>query len=309
MLRSKTTKILALALILGTLGALTYQIYTQYMISYIKSGSMEPTYNRGDIVIIKRVDPKKISTGDVIVFRDPRDPKILILHRVVAIREQSGVRYFLTKGDNPDTNPYVDAWGWVREDYVLGVLVGRIPYLGYIFLMFDEPSARFLMILLGIVLILIYLMSGVEQRVQVAPISQYLRDRRVTLVCVILLLLAISLLYTSNYTVGRRYWNVEVISRGLNAIDGDYYVTLKLNITSKISGLESINKIEIQIFVGGECVGFGVWNVVYPFYGTKIVSIAIFVGSKVESLEEVTMRISVVIFDYMRGSSMKVPVY
>ncbi|MCR8455128.1 MAG: signal peptidase I [Candidatus Korarchaeota archaeon] len=305
--KERTLKILTLLITFGILAIFIYQIHEQYMISYIKSGSMEPTYNRGDLVIIKRVDPKEISVGDVIVFRDPRDPSVLILHRVVAVKEHDSVRYFLTKGDNPDTNPCVDVWGWVREDNVIGILVARVQFLGYIFLMFDEPSARFLLILLGTLVILTYIAKGFEEHMQIAPVLQYLKNRRVVIICMALLLSIVLLLLVHSHVSGRGYWSVTVVSKSLYKIESDYYITLKLNITSKISSMESISKIYIQVSYGNVTIGLGSWSIIYPFYGTKIVSIAILLSSQVENLEDISTSISVVIFNYLQGSSIEVP--
>lgn len=148
-----TNKNVAIVIICIALIGIFLYMRCLYIISYVESESMEPTYCKGDIVIIKKVPPSQISIGDVIVFKEPPPGNKLILHRVAYIEEKDGKLYFVTKGDN---NPNIDRWVWVPEDYVLGKLVGRVPYLGYFFLSLDEPGARLMFILIVILTFMIY---------------------------------------------------------------------------------------------------------------------------------------------------------
>lgn len=105
----------------------------------VVSGSMEPNIHQGDLLFVKGTDPNNIEAGsieeqdgDVIVF-DARGlwsgaPDEPIVHRVVDKWKSGGKWYFLTKGDH---NPGVDD-APVPEDRVIGVVVGRIPYIGWV---------------------------------------------------------------------------------------------------------------------------------------------------------------------------------
>ena len=105
---------------------------TQTPMVVVVSGSMEPNIHKGDLLFLKGENPEKIEIGDVIVY-DARDlwegaPEDPIVHRVIHIDEKDGELFFITKGDaneNKDEEP-------VPEDHVLGVVVGRIPYIGWI---------------------------------------------------------------------------------------------------------------------------------------------------------------------------------
>jgi len=115
---------------------------TESPIMVVPSTSMVPTLNIGDIVIVKGVDPRTIAVGTVIIFRSPGG-SIDIIHRVIGITEVEGKLYFQTKGDH---NTVADPWTpGVPEENVKGVLVGKIPYVGYVTLALQGP--------LGIVLI------------------------------------------------------------------------------------------------------------------------------------------------------------
>lgn len=126
---------------------------TESPIMVVPSESMVPTLNVGDIVIVKGVDPKTITIGTIIIFQSPGG-SIDIIHRVIRITEVGGMLYFTTKGDH---NPSPDPWSpGVPEQNVKGVLVGKIPYVGYITLALQGP--------LGVVLVafLIFLMIVFE---------------------------------------------------------------------------------------------------------------------------------------------------
>lgn len=104
----------------------------------VVSGSMEPNLHKGDLLFLKGKDAEDIKNGtiegkegDIIVFNArglwihaPSDP---IVHRVVDKMYDNGW-FFLTKGD---ANPNPDE-AWVPETRILGVVVGRIPYIGWV---------------------------------------------------------------------------------------------------------------------------------------------------------------------------------
>lgn len=89
----------------------------------ILTGSMQPGIKIGDVVIIHKIDGKDAKLGDIIMF-PMGDMKVT--HRVIAIKEVNGKKYFTTKGDaNPD--PERDP---VPEKNVKGKVVMVIPKMG-----------------------------------------------------------------------------------------------------------------------------------------------------------------------------------
>lgn len=100
-------------------------------------------FNKGDIMVLKKIDPGKISPGEVIVFFNSRkDP---IIHRVAEKKENDGKIYLHTKGDNNEEsikNGALDE-GNVSQDAVIGKAILKIPYLGYIKIWFVD-MLRFL---------------------------------------------------------------------------------------------------------------------------------------------------------------------
>lgn len=79
----------------------------------VSSGSMEPTFKKGDLVLMQNlvVQPE---INDIIIFKIPQE-MVPITHRVYSISD-NGIK---TKGD---ANPRVDSWV-VHNDQVLGKAV------------------------------------------------------------------------------------------------------------------------------------------------------------------------------------------
>ncbi|MFH1399794.1 MAG: signal peptidase I [Candidatus Woesearchaeota archaeon] len=89
-------------------------------------------FNKGDIMILRGVQPEDVQIGDVIVFRNSQpDP---IIHRVVKRWTVNGTYHFQTKGDkNLASIPFshvneID----IVEERVVGRAALRIPIVGYI---------------------------------------------------------------------------------------------------------------------------------------------------------------------------------
>jgi signal peptidase len=96
----------------------------------IASGSMQPTLNPGDIVIIINAPPATIKIGDIIQYQTTEAPTI---HRVIDKYESGGTFWFITQGDanNAPDNP-------VNERNVMGKVVLTIPKLGWISIYLKE---------------------------------------------------------------------------------------------------------------------------------------------------------------------------
>jgi signal peptidase I len=132
----------------------------------VTTGSMLPIYNgfqdddhgpdndiypfRGDILLVKKVPIESIVIGDVIVFDTPSvsDP---VVHRVVAKWEENDTFIFKTNGDN---NQYVDSWE-VPGDKIHGVVVLRIPHIGWFLLVIQTTFGKILILALAVLILFI----------------------------------------------------------------------------------------------------------------------------------------------------------
>ncbi|RNC46544.1 signal peptidase type I, partial [Trypanosoma cruzi] len=98
----------------------------------VLSGSMEPAYHRGDLLLLHKIS--KVNIGDVIVFSLP-GRTVPIVHRVHGVHEDGGTLLFLTKGDNnelDDRTLYPEGYHWVRDEDATGKVFAIIPNAGFL---------------------------------------------------------------------------------------------------------------------------------------------------------------------------------
>ncbi|MBQ9684634.1 signal peptidase I [Candidatus Saccharibacteria bacterium] len=96
----------------------------KYQIIAIASNSMNPTFARGDAVVLEKTSADKIVENDILVFKHEG---IIITHRVTQIYTENDRLYFVTKGDN---NEEVDAFR-TDESQVVGRVVIINKFIGY----------------------------------------------------------------------------------------------------------------------------------------------------------------------------------
>lgn len=95
----------------------------------VNGNSMEPVYQRGDLVLTLRAD--QYAVGDIVAYRHPRIG--LVIHRIVG--EERG--HFILKGDH---NTWLDSYR-PTTDEVVGVAWQHLPRLGNILIQLRSPAA------------------------------------------------------------------------------------------------------------------------------------------------------------------------
>lgn len=104
------------------------------------SFSMKNGFNKGDIIVLWRAGD--VEVGDVIVFWGPRPQPII--HRVVKEWEVDGTAHYQTKGDhNKESFGGVNGELDIEEDRVIGKSAMRIPYLGWVKILFVDFLSLF----------------------------------------------------------------------------------------------------------------------------------------------------------------------
>ena len=110
-------------------------------LNVVVSGSMEPAFYRGDIVVVEKADffglsefnPEDVQVGDVVVY-DAAWYDQPVIHRVINITEINGTTMYVIKGDNnnrPDPY-YVPAYRIQEKVVSLGDNLLVIPKIGYL---------------------------------------------------------------------------------------------------------------------------------------------------------------------------------
>ena len=150
----------------------------------IETGSMEPTYNSGDLVFMTKLSNEEkgnLKPGDIITYFAPIDINNdgqkgdINTHRIVSIDEASGT--VKTKGDNPVTNPVADDYT-VHLSSIIGYCTedGRVGGLGAVIGFLRSSLGFFLCIVLPLILFFLYelyrfIMLIASERAKRAPVS------------------------------------------------------------------------------------------------------------------------------------------
>lgn len=94
----------------------------------VLTGSMEPGFPPGTLVVVKPVAPDQIRQGDVITFQLESGKSAVVTHRVVGVGTRlDGKKVFTTQGDANDSADLAP----VRSVQVRGRLWYSVPFLGY----------------------------------------------------------------------------------------------------------------------------------------------------------------------------------
>jgi signal peptidase I len=158
----------AVLIIFMVLSKLIFGLWTPMVA--VESGSMEPHMQVGDIIFMKSIDRVHIITneegkksdyksfenyGDVILYHPYGvEAATPIIHRAMYRVEAGEPMWdggppapysgYITKGDNVVTNSHFDQEGQisylmpVKDEWIIGTAQYRIPYLGYIRLIFSR---------------------------------------------------------------------------------------------------------------------------------------------------------------------------
>lgn len=108
--------LISIVVVFALHNGLKIALHTDSPLVIVISGSMEPTFYRGDVVLLEGVPPSEIKVGDVVVYRRPYT-RYPIIHRVRDIIEYNGKRCFVIQGDN----------NWIHDFYPLDIK--EFPYL------------------------------------------------------------------------------------------------------------------------------------------------------------------------------------
>jgi len=95
----------------------------------VLTGSMNPTYPPGTLVIVQPIDAQDVRIGDPITYQIESGKDAVVTHRVIAINNStSGDVSFITKGD---ANGAADALP-VQPVQLKGKVWYSIPWIGYL---------------------------------------------------------------------------------------------------------------------------------------------------------------------------------
>jgi signal peptidase len=141
---------IGLGLLAGTLLAAVAPQLAGYRSFTVRSGSMTPAIETGDVVVTRPISPLSARVGDIVTFVDPEGTGKLFSHRVQSVRAAGDDVAFVTRGD---ANTSTERWR-VPADGSIGKVVYRIPKVGYALVYLDSPPARLALIAIPALLLL-----------------------------------------------------------------------------------------------------------------------------------------------------------
>lgn len=104
----------------------------RYHLLAIGSGSMSPSIERGDLVLVEKSKAyDEMAEGDVLVYRHSN---VVMVHRIAEVQRDKAGYTFITKGD---ANSAEDKWVVPQSD-IIGIARGRIMALGFPTLWLNE---------------------------------------------------------------------------------------------------------------------------------------------------------------------------
>lgn len=110
--------LLAVVVVPGVSGATPYTILT---------GSMQPTFPPGTLVVVKKVPTNELAVGTAVTYQLETGKAAVVTHRIVAVnRNTRGETLFITQGDANDA-PDIKA---VQPEQIRGKVWYSVPYLG-----------------------------------------------------------------------------------------------------------------------------------------------------------------------------------
>jgi signal peptidase len=110
-------------------------VVTGHHLEEVVTGSMQPVIPIGSLVVTESLPAGQLQAGDIMVFPDPNNTKLTIVHRIVWLsHDQSGDVLVRTKGDY---NALPDSWTIKRSatadaDKVIEILPGAGTAAGYL---------------------------------------------------------------------------------------------------------------------------------------------------------------------------------
>jgi len=114
----------------------------------VLSGSMEPVFSPGDVLIERSIEPSRVQVGQIVTFHEPGTDRMLT-HRVRTIESRGAQLVFTTKGDADNS---VQRWA-IGRDGQLGQPVQAIPKIGYLVTFAKTPLGLIVVVLLPLLLV------------------------------------------------------------------------------------------------------------------------------------------------------------
>lgn len=119
----------------------------------VVSDSMAPTFQAGDLIIIRSCDPASLKEGDIVTFHTIINNEFALnTHRIAEIQGQADARSYVTKGDNND----IADIHMITDGDIVGKYVARLPHFGRVVEFLSSSMGFLLVIVLPLLIFFVY---------------------------------------------------------------------------------------------------------------------------------------------------------
>jgi len=157
----------------------------------VSSGSMMPTLNIGDLLVVQGISPTQINIGDIVVFRNPRKPADPpIVHRVVDIKVDDQGNYMIATLGDATSGSFDQFSPWNASLYLIGKVIMKVPYIGHLYLFLygagnGVSKILFILITIIVILLILTLFTGEEDERKSTSEARNRRKRHVYLAYIV----------------------------------------------------------------------------------------------------------------------------
>ena len=122
----------------------------RFQVRPVLSGSMEPGFPVGGIVVTERVPISELQIRDVVVLHRPDRPDELIVHRIVALTPSANGPVVQTQGD---ANTIPDPWKVTLRGATAYRAVYTLPLIGYAAVWIHGQVGHTALLIIGLLLV------------------------------------------------------------------------------------------------------------------------------------------------------------
>lgn len=132
----------------------------------IVSRSMEPEYSMGVLIYEKSVPFEQLKKGDIVSFYiDDIEQKDVVTHMLVEKNEEE--RWVRTKG----IANQIEDLGKISANQILGKVMGKIPYLGYVNLFFQTKAGFIVQIFIPVLLLFLTTLGSILSKEEIKKLK------------------------------------------------------------------------------------------------------------------------------------------
>ncbi len=126
----------------------------------VRSGSMKPALQVGDVVLVEDVEARQLKVGDVATLRDRPEVSDTLTHRVRAIEDDGQVLIVTTRGDANVTDEIFT----MKPTAIVGRVVARLAAAGTVVAWAGSPRIRLIAAAAGVATIAVVAGHGRRRR-------------------------------------------------------------------------------------------------------------------------------------------------